>query len=383
MRWITFSLLLTIFATLMVFTSAVEKANAPVDVPQPPQQTEETTEATSTEETFMKGEGPSEPTEVKKPPQEKSPAKETPIANAPEEKESGKEIPRIQNPYPFLPLSGDALNTTARASLVNIICTITSDTIHSVTGSGVVIDPRGIILTNAHVGQYVLLSEVAKHISCVGRTGAPARPTWKLRVMYMPSTWINEHAADLRRERPTGTGEHDYALLLAEPLTTDSPPVVGLPSVAIDTREGIAYEGDEVLLAGYPAGFLGTFTAEHNLHPATTITQIGVFYTFTEKLVDLLSLGGVIVAQGGSSGGAVVNRWGRLVGLIATTSDGATTAERDLRAITLAHIDRSVREHTKRGLSDIIGPEAQEFANQFRTEALPALAQKLVDQIAH
>ena len=62
--------------------------------------------------------------------------------------------------------------------------------------------------------------------------------------------------------------------------------------------------------------------------------------TFKNASIDLLSLGGVIEAQAGSSGGAVVNAWGRLVGLLVTSSDAATTAERDLRALTASYIAR-------------------------------------------
>ncbi len=291
--------------------------------------------------------------------------------------ENDTEAMRIQNPYTVPSLSDEVLNNTARASLVNVFCTL--DNGESVSGSGVFIDSRGVILTNAHIAQYVLLSETTNGISCVGRSGAPAHSAWKLRVIFMPSKWVDVHAQDLHTPKPTGTGEHDYGLLLAETFPQTSPNTIS-PAL-FDTREAVAFTSDQVLLASYPAGFLGAMTVQNNLFPATTFAHIGHLYTFTEKSIDLFSLGGTILAQGGSSGGMVMNQWGQLVGIIVTTSDGETTAQRDLRAITLAHINRSIKEHTGMSLSDYIGTDLEVHASDFRKNDLPALAQKLIKEI--
>ena len=103
--------------------------------------------------------------------------------------------------------------------------------------------------------------------------------------------------------------------------------------------------------------------------------------TFSQRLVDVISLGSVILAQGGSSGGAVVNGWGRLVGVVVTTSEGTTTASRDLRALTLAHVDRSLRQHTGTGLEDFLSADPAALNAQFQSEQGPALSQLLIDQI--
>ena len=50
--------------------------------------------------------------------------------------------------------SSEELNLKARRALVNILCTTKRGGLFSpISGSGVFIDPRGVILTNAHVGQ--------------------------------------------------------------------------------------------------------------------------------------------------------------------------------------------------------------------------------------
>ncbi|MBI4068165.1 trypsin-like peptidase domain-containing protein [Candidatus Kaiserbacteria bacterium] len=287
-------------------------------------------------------------------------------------------VTRIKNPYVYPQLSDSALDIITRAAIINILCIVNNG--QSVSGSGVVIDERGVVLTNAHVGQYVLLSEVSQNITCTARAGSPAQSAWKLRTLFMPSTWVDAHAQDLRSPQPTGTGEHDYSLLLLAPLpTVPTPPPIR--HLAYDTREGVSFEGDPVLLASYPAGFVGGFIVMNNLYPTTTFGAIRKLYTFKNSSIDLLSLGGAIVAQGGSSGGAIVNRWGNLVGLIVTTSEGETTADRDLRAVTIAHVDRSIREHTGMGLSEFLNGDILEHANDFRVNQLAVLAQKLVDQV--
>ncbi len=289
------------------------------------------------------------------------------------------QVTRVQNPYPFPPFSTEALNTISRSALMNIICTVT-DSGETVTGSGVFIDARGVIMTNAHIGQYVVLSEVSSDITCVGRTGAPAKPYWKLRVVFMPEKWVQEHAKDLRSPQPTGTGEHDYALLAAEPLTANDPSTP-FTHVAVDVREAVVFQGDNVFLVSYPAGFIGGFLVQNNLNPATTVAQVRKLFTFQESTIDLLSLGGVILAQGGSSGGGVLNAWGRLVGIIVTTSDGKTTEERDLRAITVAHIDRSMRAHMGMSIAEFLDSNLQEHVNDFRVNKLNELAKMLTNEI--
>ena len=53
----------------------------------------------------------------------------------------------------------DEASEKARAVLVNIMCASEYTTISGMTGSGVIIDPRGIIVTNAHVAQYFMIEQ--------------------------------------------------------------------------------------------------------------------------------------------------------------------------------------------------------------------------------
>ncbi len=295
-------------------------------------------------------------------------------------------VARTQNPYPFPPQGFPLVNEQTRAALVNILCAPRSGSLRPISGSGVIIDPRGVILTNAHVAQYVLLSQDARvDLSCVIRAGSPARAMWSAEVLYIPPVWIREHAKDIIADHATGTGEHDYALLYITGPATESSPSPRpsqFPALPVDTREAIGFLGDLALVASYPAEFIGSIAAQSDLYSASSVTPIQDLLTFHTKTVDLISLGGVIEAQSGSSGGAVVNAWGHLIGVITTTSEGATTAERDLRAITLSYIDRDLVVQTGFDLATILGGDVAAQAADFNAQEAPALNRLLIDQIS-
>ncbi len=298
-------------------------------------------------------------------------------------KQADDEAMRIQNPYPFPPESFAVVNDAARAALVNILCMPQGGMMQPISGSGVIIDPRGVILTNAHVAQYVLLSQSPQiNLSCTVRAGAPALARWSADVLYIPPVWVEAHAREVSVARPMGTGEHDYALLLIA-RSLDGSPLPIFPSLPVDTREAIGFQGDQVLVASYPAEFIGAFAAQFNLYPATSITTIQQLLTFVANTVDLISLGGVVEAQSGSSGGAVVNAWGRLIGLISTTSEGNTTATRDLRAITLSYISRDLAAQTQFDLPTILGGDVVLEALDFNTNIAPHLIELYIEQLSH
>ena len=84
-------------------------------------------------------------------------------------------------------------------------------------------------------------------------------------------------------------------------------------------------------------------TVQKDLWPASAISTIKEIFTFATDTLDLLSTGGSVVAQKGSSGGGVFSMaTGKLIGIVVTSSDEGSTGDRDLRAITLSHINRSM-----------------------------------------
>lgn len=302
---------------------------------------------------------------------------------SPAQPEVPREIERVKDAYTTAPLPFTEINVAARSALVNILCNATSGSVRPISGSGIIIDPRGIILTNAHVAQYVLLSASTRlDLTCSIRTGSPAADRWRPHILYIPKAWVDAHAVDISAARPIGTGEHDYALIYIGESVDARPRPSVFPYLAPDTREAIAFTGDQVLAAAYPAEFFGGQTTHFNLHPVTSIATVGQMYTFGSGSVDAISLGGVISAQSGSSGGGAINAWKRLVGILTTTSDGATTAERDLRAISLASIDRDFVDQTGMSLTAYLAADPAERSRGFMLSEAPALIRTLIDNIA-
>ena len=131
-----------------------------------------------------------------------------PVASAPE-----------PEPEPELePTPPSDLNTLARGSLVNILC-LTQGAHHIITpisGSGVVVDDRGVILTNAHIAQFYLFEDFPTEdfITCEIRTGSPAQSSYKAELLYISPPWISDNAKTIVSENPMGTGEHDFAFLV-------------------------------------------------------------------------------------------------------------------------------------------------------------------------
>jgi len=303
------------------------------------------------------------------------------------EKETVASLPVTPTPppappplYDTPPRQFDDINKEIARAVVNILCLPQqgSPIDSGATGSGVIIDPRGVILTNAHVAQYVLFSERPElRMHCTIRVGSPAQPRYIARVIAFPSTWIAQHAQEIALEAPTGTGEHDWALVYITGRTDGSAKPEQFPFVSFDARLAVTKKDEPVLLYAYPAGFLGAPSIMRNLYPVSSVTTVHDVFTFTKNTVDVLSLGGTVVAQGGASGGGVFNAWGKLVGIIVTTSVADTTAERDLRAITLYHIDQSVRAHTGMSLLDILHyGNFDEQAEHFAHNILPYLLEE-------
>lgn len=284
---------------------------------------------------------------------------------------------------PAVTITADALNEQTRGAIVNILCMTQGGGVRPISGSGVFIDTRGIILTNAHVGQYFLLKDYPKqnNVDCVIRTGNPAQPKYHATLLYLPPSWINKNASQLVAEQAKGTGEDDYAFLLVTGTTGSAPLPLSFPALAMTTAEPIT--GDAAFLAAYPAGFLDGMSIEKNLYQTSAYATVKELYTFGEgRDIDLVSIGGTIVSQGGSSGGATVRASdGKLEGIISTAISADTTAERDLRAVTLAHIERSLIKNGQRGIAALLSALPSDTAATFNATIAPSERETLIKVI--
>lgn len=283
-----------------------------------------------------------------------------PVASAPE------------SSAPPAPLVGnfDASAATLRAAIVNIVCSGeglgTSD---SISGSGVFVDARGIILTNAHIAQYFLL-ENNKEPGCLIRIGSPARPMYEASPLFISKSWLTENPSTLLTHNPTGTGENDFALIAVTKSATRDPLPTSFPSVEISKRD--AARGEGVVVGAYPAQFLGSTNIAGSLYPTLAYASVVDLYTFKENTEDLISLGGNPAAQQGSSGGGVVGIDGTLKGLIVTSTIEGATKDRELRAITPSHIRRSYSNETGNSFDEFLARAISENIVAFALE-IPAL----------
>ncbi len=229
----------------------------------------------------------------------------------------------------------DTSASALRNALVNIICTAPAGgALHSISGSGIIIDPKGIVLTNAHIGQYFLLAD--RGVSCVIRSGSPAQNRYNAALIYISPVWLRANTNTLVEELPNGTGEDDFTLLAISRSATADPLPASFPYVPLATTPSPA--GTPVVIASYGAQFITSNQIASNLFPTIVFGSVKNVFTFGRNTIDVLALGGSAAAQEGSSGGGVADASGMLVGTITTSTISGATDTRALNAITASYI---------------------------------------------
>ncbi len=275
------------------------------------------------------------------PPQKASTPKEAPAAPAEVSKLSPPTATVVAQPIVALApttatnASFDAAAAALRGALVNILCRVPAgSTLHSISGSGVFIDSKGIILTNAHVAQYFLLAD--RGVSCTIRAGSPAVDRYKAALIYISPSWVHANASVITQAAPVGTGEYDFAFLaVTKSATADALPAV-FPSLPLASLPPAALT--PVVIASYGAQFLATDQIQSDLFPTVVFGSVKDVFTFAVNTIDEIALGGSAAAQEGSSGGGVADATGALIGTITTSTVEGPTASRSLGAITASYI---------------------------------------------
>jgi hypothetical protein len=279
------------------------------------------------------------------------------------------------------------LNTEARSAVVNILCNTAQDGLRPLSGSGMIIDDRGVILTNAHIGQYFLLRDFPKkdNVDCIIRAGAPAHAMYRGELLFISPPWVEANKKNITEEDPTGTGENDFALILiTSSVNAGERLPATFPHVSYNTEDINAdTDGlDNFVIVGYPAGFLGSLDIYQNLFISSTVSQLKKLYTFKEKTIDLLSFGGSVLAQKGASGGGVVRQKDEaLVGIVVTTTEAKTTGDRDLHAISISHINRSIEASTNKTLAGYLLGDLNETLSNFKNGKFQYLKNILVNEL--
>ncbi|HYE23280.1 MAG TPA: serine protease [Candidatus Paceibacterota bacterium] len=227
------------------------------------------------------------------------------------------------------------------AATVNVYCTYKSGSrTYSTTGSGFFIDSRGIIMTNAHVAvPFLLTDKKGKTLSdCDIRTGSPAKDRYEARVLYISPEWLEENVEELKKGRPRGTGEGDFALLQVTAAVKGSLPT-SFASIPV-ALSGNVLEGDTLIAAGYPAEKLSFKEVQKKLKLETTAPTLTSVRYYVRPYADLIVLSPSKLSASGASGGPIATADGRAIAITTAVEEKKNQDERSLRAITLSYVDR-------------------------------------------
>jgi S1-C subfamily serine protease len=269
-------------------------------------------------------------------------------------------------------------------SLVNIFCTSTTRShIRTTTGTGFFIHSEGVILTNAHVAQHLLLTrtDTLGKTECIVRTGNPASPQYEADILYISPTWIVNNAGFISNTSPTGTGERDYALLYVTRSIDNSPLPSTFPALATDTTlVPRSFTGETVYATGYPAESLIRDGVTTNLIPKQASTTVTDIFTFGTNFADVLALSGSNVGEHGASGGPVTTGETTAIGMITTKGDDAVDGVGSLRAITLSYIDRTIQEETGFTLANTMSGDLSIRSQIFTDTMVPFLTEIINDE---
>lgn len=280
-------------------------------------------------------------------------------------------LPSLPPPAPVAPSIDTQLasETLLQNAIVNIIC-VQGGGLKGSSGSGVVIDPRGIILTVAHVAQHFLLRDYPEPGtgSCYIRTGSPARNAYTAELVYISPSWIAENDSTFLSARPRGTGEDDFAFLaLTGSLSGAS--TGALPHIPLAPPGTDVEIGDRVGTASYAAEFLTSSEVRSSLYPTIRFAPIDDVFTFARNTIDIFSVAAGSAAQEGSSGGVVMNEDRQAIGVISTRTVKPDLSLRTLQALTPDHLRRSFRRDMGEDLDSYLRDSLPVLVGRFSPKA--------------
>ncbi|MBI2409867.1 trypsin-like peptidase domain-containing protein [Candidatus Kaiserbacteria bacterium] len=281
---------------------------------------------------------------------EKKEEKEPPVAKvAPPPAETTVSAAPVSLPIEASTDAGslDAGAQMLRGALVNILCYAPAGgRIRSTSGGGIFIDPKGIILTNAHIAQYLLLAD--QSVSCRIRSGNPAKDMYQASLVYVSPAWLKTNPRVVTEAEADGDGQYDYALLAVTKSMTSEPLPSRFPFISLSAAPPV--QGVGVAIASYGAQFLDAEQIRSALYPIVVYGSVKELFTFGTNTADVLALGGSAAAQEGSSGGGVTDSSGKLVGLITTSTVTGETSSRSLNALSATYVRAQYASETGQAL---------------------------------
>lgn len=250
----------------------------------------------------------------------------------------------------------------------------------STTGTGVVIDARGVILTNAHVAQFFLLNgENSKlNANCSVRIGSPAKEKYTAKLLYISQNWIATNTKKTAKETAKGTGEDDFALLYITEAKKGKVPAQ-FPFLPVGLTVPTT-KGSEVTASGYPASGLKFKDIRSKLKVLVATSTISNLQSYKGSTADVMSISRTKLASSGVSGGPVM-LLNSVVGIVATRSTSNNKEGASVRAITVSYINRAFMAETGLSLTALLSGDLADRAKQteagISTKALSAIEKPL------
>lgn len=264
---------------------------------------------------------------------------------------------------------------------VNLYCSIkVGNKKVSSTGTGVMIDSRGVILTNAHVAQYFLLNGENSKLKadCSVRTGSLAKETYNAEVLYISNNWLDINIAKSKDSSIKTTGESDFALLYITDTKKGTLPEAH-PIISLNTTDSIK-RGAEVKVAGYPSSGLNFKEIRNKLKVVSATTTVTNLQTFHASTTDTIGLSRTQFAGAGVSGGPVVIG-NAVVGIVTLSSNSKNEEGSSLRALTTSYINREITKETGLPLNILLMGDLRKRAEITRasisTKALSVIEKSL------
>lgn len=246
-----------------------------------------------------------------------------------------KEIESSLQPKPEIKtrLPQSELYSKAESRVVNFLC-YKSDGVG--IASGIIISPKGHILTNAHVAE-----GFDKNYECIIRQGSPARAIGYAKLVMFPSAYANSKT---RQEQ----AENDISIWIMSKGAGEASLPESFPYYDID--EFYFPETNQPLATfSYPAELLGYETLLKSLNMLFAETIVSEFDTNF-----ILSSSG-LSSQIGSSGGVLVDVYkNRFAGIIFGISNNETISKRTLFSLTPNSVGRIVKNETGQTLAEFL-----------------------------
>lgn len=246
-----------------------------------------------------------------------------------------KEIENSLQPKPETKtrLPQSELYSKAESRVVNFLC-YKSDGVG--VASGIIISPKGHILTNAHVAE-----GFDKNSECAIRQGSPARAIGYAKLVMFPSAYANSKT---QQEQ----AENDISIWIMSKGAGEASLPESFPYYDLD--EFYFPETNQPLATfSYPAELLGYETLLKSLNMLFAETIVSEF-----DINFILSSSG-LSSQVGSSGGVLVDVYtNKFAGIIFGISNNETISKRTLFSLTPNSVARIVKNETGQTLAEFL-----------------------------